>query len=135
MSMPDHIILSNGSVTGFTRIFCQKGLSCSWETAKLDCFVLLEWENPHTYRKYLTHLESWQRGPGGRGNDTPWLQVPAARSFEELPCFRVKFSNIHPASESDFLSGIFFGGIYCYANFFCYANFSIVFKPIFLGEG
>ena len=47
----------------------------------------------------------------------------------------MKFSNIHPASESDFLSGIFSGGSYCYANFFCYANFSIVFKPIFLGGG
>ena len=65
MSMPDHIILSNSMVTGFTRIFCQKGLSCSWKTAKLDCFVLPEWENPHTYRKYLSHFESWQRGPGG----------------------------------------------------------------------
>ena len=47
----------------------------------------------------------------------------------------MKFSNIHPASESDFLSGIFSGGIYCYANFFCYANFSIVFKPFFGGRG
>ena len=72
MSMPDHIILSNSRVTGFTRIFCQKGLSWSWKTANLDCFVLPDLENPHTYRKYLTHLESWQRGPGGRGgNDTP----------------------------------------------------------------
>ena len=51
----------------------------------------------------------------------------------ELPCFGVKFSNIHPASESDFLPGIFSGGIYCYANFFCYANFSIVLKPILFG--
>ena len=56
--------------------------------------------------------------------------------FLELPCFGVKFSNIHPASESGFLPGIFFwGGIYCYANFFCYANFSIVFKPIFFWGG
>ena len=55
--------------------------------------------------------------------------------LKRLPCFGVKFSNIHPASESDFLSGIFSGGIYCYANFFCYANFSIVFKPIFFGGG
>ena len=47
----------------------------------------------------------------------------------------MKFSNIHPALESDFLSGICSEGIYCYANFFCYANFSIVFKPIFLGGG
>ena len=44
------------------------------------------------------------------GNDTPRLRVPAARIFKELPCFGVKFSNIHPASESDFLSGIFSGG-------------------------
>ena len=45
----------------------------------------------------------------------------------------MKFSNIDPASESDFLSAIFWG-IYCYANFFCYANFSVVFKPV-LGGG
>ena len=53
---------------------------------------------------------------------------------EFLKSFGVKFSNIHPASESDFFQGLF-RGIYCYANFFCYANFSIVFKPIFLGGG
>ena len=47
----------------------------------------------------------------------------------------MKCSNIHPASESDFLSGIFFGGNLLLCKFFCYANFSIVFKPIFLGEG
>ena len=47
----------------------------------------------------------------------------------------MKFSNIHPASESGFLPEIFSGGAYCYANCFCYANFSIVFKPIFLGGG
>ena len=56
--------------------------------------------------------------------------------FLELPCFGVKFSNIHPASESDFLPGNFLrGGSYCYVNFFFYANFSIVLKPIFLGGG
>ena len=49
--------------------------------------------------------------PGGGGNDTPGLRVPAARIFKELPCFGVKFSNIHPASESDFLSGIFGGNL------------------------
>ena len=47
----------------------------------------------------------------------------------------MKFSNINPASKFDFLSGIFFGGNYCYANFFCHANFSIVLKPNFLGGG
>ena len=57
------------------------------------------------------------------------------QNFKELPCFGVKFSNIHPASESDVLPGIFSGGIYCYANFFCYANFSIAFKPIFFWGG
>ena len=36
--------------------------------------------------------------------------VPAARIFKELPCFGVKFSNIHPASESGFLPGVFSGG-------------------------
>ena len=52
----------------------------------------------------------------------------------------MKFSNIHPASESGFLLGNFSGGgVYCYANFFCYANFSIVFycfqTNCFLGRG
>ena len=73
--------------------------------------------------------------PGGGGNDTP-LRVPPTRSFEELPCFGVKFSNIHPASESGFLSEIFSfsGGAQnlLLNKFFCYANFSIVLKP-FLG--
>ena len=47
--------------------------------------------------------------PGGRGggNDTPWLWVLPP---EFLTCFGVKFSNIHPASESGFLQGIFSGG-------------------------
>ena len=45
-------------------------------------------------------------GGGGGGNDTPWLRVPATRIFKELPCFGVKFSNTHPASESGFLPGI-----------------------------
>ena len=79
--------------------------------------------------------DSSRLDPGGGGNDTPFLRVPAARIFKESPCFGVKFSSIHSASESDFLSGIFSGGIYCYANFFCYAKFSIVFKPIFFGGG
>ena len=47
---------------------------------------------------------------GGGGNDIPCSRVPAARIFKELPCFGVKFSNIHPASESGFLPGIFLGG-------------------------
>ena len=91
-----------------------------------------EMENIHWNEMFLKPAQSPR---GGGGNDTPWLRVPAARIFKELPCFGVTFSNIHPASESDFLSGIFSGGIHCYANFFCYANFSIVFKPFFWGEG
>ena len=47
----------------------------------------------------------------------------------------MKFSNIHPASESDFLPGIFLGESIVMQILFCYANFSIVFKPIFLGGG
>ena len=42
---------------------------------------------------------------GGKG-----VMIPAARIFKESPCLGVKFSNIHPASESDFLSGSFLGG-------------------------
>ena len=93
------------------------------------------WLLIHWLTKELSRWNSCKRiiDPGG-GNDIPWLRVPAARIFRELPCFGVKFSNIHPASESDF-QGFFQGEIYCYANFFCYANFSIVFKPIFGGRG
>ena len=47
-------------------------------------------------------------GGGGRGvmtlHDYGYLPL---ESSKELPCFGVKFSNIHPASESGFLSGIF----------------------------
>ena len=42
--------------------FFARKVSFSWKTAKLDSFVLPEWENQHTYRKYLTYLESRQRG-------------------------------------------------------------------------
>ena len=46
----------------------------------------------------------------------------------------MKFSNIHPASESDFLSGIFSGGNLLLCKFLLLCYFSVVFKPIFLGE-
>ena len=39
-----------------------KKVSFSWKTAKLDSFVLPQWENQHTYRKYLIYLVSRQRG-------------------------------------------------------------------------
>ena len=40
----------------------------------------------------------------------PWGGGGGTRIFlKELPCFGVKFSNIHPALESDFLPGIFLG--------------------------
>ena len=42
--------------------FFAKKNSFSWKTEKLGSFVLPEWENKHTYRKYLTYLESRQRG-------------------------------------------------------------------------
>ena len=42
--------------------FFAKKVSFSWKTAKLDSFVLPEWENQHTYRKYITYSESRQRG-------------------------------------------------------------------------
>ena len=58
--------------------------------------------------------------------------------FKELSCFGVKFSNIHPASESGFLPGIFFGeSIVMQISFFMliFLLFSIVFKPIVFGGG
>ena len=50
MSMSDHI-----KQWIFQEFFANK-VSFSWKTAKLDSFVLLEWENQHTYRKYFTYL-------------------------------------------------------------------------------
>ena len=55
---------------------------------------------PPLSKQWAYWLPAW-------GNDTPWLRVPATRIFKELPCFGVKFSNIHPTSEFGFLSGIF----------------------------
>ena len=47
----------------------------------------------------------------------------------------MKFSDIHPDSESGVLPEIFFwgGGIYCFANFFCYANFLLFSNQFFWG--
>ena len=53
MSMSDHIkqrVLQ-------LEFFAHK-VSFYWKTAKLDSFVLPEWENQHTCRKYFTCLES-----------------------------------------------------------------------------
>ena len=55
MSMSDHIKQK------VLQEFCQT-VSFLWKMAKLDSFVLLEWENQHTYRNYLTYLESRQFG-------------------------------------------------------------------------
>ena len=72
--------------------------------------------------------------PGGWvGNDTPRLRVPAARIFKELPCFGVKFSNIHPASESDFLSGIFSGESIVIRISFVMLIFLLFSNPFFWG--
>ena len=56
MSMSDHIkqqVLQN---------FFAKKVSFPRKTEKLDSFILPQWENQHTYRNYLTYLESRQRG-------------------------------------------------------------------------
>ena len=69
------------------------------------------------------------------GNDTPQLWVPATRIFKEVPCFGVKFSNIHPASESDFLSGIFSGESIVMQISFVMLIFLLFSEPILLGGG
>ena len=51
MSMPDHI-----KQQVLQEFFAKKCVIL------LDSFVLPEWENQYTYRKYLTYLESRQRG-------------------------------------------------------------------------
>ena len=56
MSMSDHI-----EQWVLQEFFANK-VSFSRKMAKLDSFVLQEWENQHTYRKYFTYLESRQRG-------------------------------------------------------------------------
>ena len=56
MSMSDHI-----KQQVLQEFFAEK-VSFSWKMAKLGSFVLPEWENQHTYRKYVTYLESRQRG-------------------------------------------------------------------------
>ena len=38
--------------------FFVKKVSFSWKTAKLDSCVLPEWQNKHTYRKYLFEVET-----------------------------------------------------------------------------
>ena len=47
--------------------------------------------------------------PGGGGVMTLSLRVSATRIFKELPCFGVKFSNIHLPRSLAFFQG-FFGG-------------------------
>ena len=56
MSMSDHI------KQRVLQDFFANKVSFSWKTGKLDSFVLPEWENQHTYRKYFAYLESRQRG-------------------------------------------------------------------------
>ena len=47
MSMSDHIKQQ------ILQEFFAKKVSFSWKTAKLDSSVLPEWENQHTYQKFL----------------------------------------------------------------------------------
>ena len=56
MSMSDHIKQQ------VSQEFFAIKVSFSCKTTKLDSFVLPEWENQHTYRNYLTYLESRQGG-------------------------------------------------------------------------
>ena len=56
MSMSDHIKQQVAQ-----EVFSKK-VSFSWKTAKLDPFVLSEWEKQQTYRKYVIFPESRQRG-------------------------------------------------------------------------
>ena len=65
MSMPDHIILSNSRVTGFTRIFCQK---VSHGPGKLQIWIVLFYQIWRTRTHIENILPIWSRGsvaPGG----------------------------------------------------------------------
>ena len=50
MSMSDH------TKQRLLQEFFANKVSFSWKTAKLDSFVLPEWDNQHTYRKYFTYF-------------------------------------------------------------------------------
>ena len=50
MSMSDHI-----KQRVLQEFFANK-VSFFWKTAKLDSFVLPEWENQHTYKNFFTYL-------------------------------------------------------------------------------
>ena len=52
MRMSDHIKQQVAQ-----ELFAKK-VSCSWKTAKLEFFVLSEWEKQQAYRKYVTHFKS-----------------------------------------------------------------------------
>ena len=56
MSMSDHI-----EQRVLQEFFANK-VSFPWKTAKLNYFVLPEWENQHTYRNFFTYLQSTQHG-------------------------------------------------------------------------
>ena len=56
MSMSDHIKQQ------VAQEFFGKRVSFSSKTAKVNSFVLQEWEKQQTYRKYFTYSESRQRG-------------------------------------------------------------------------
>ena len=75
------------------------------------------------------------RGGGGRSNNIPSLRVPAARIFKELPCFGVKFLNIHTASEFDFLSGILSGESIVMQISFLILIFLLFSNQFFWGRG
>ena len=55
-SMSDHIKQL------MVQEFFAKKVSFSWNTAKLDSFVLSEWKKQKIYRNYVTLSESRQRG-------------------------------------------------------------------------
>ena len=56
MSMSDHIKQQ------VVQVFFAKKVSFSWKKAKLNSFVLWEWEKQQTYRKYVTYSASRQCG-------------------------------------------------------------------------
>ena len=56
MSMSDHIKQQ------MVQEFFAKKVSFFWKMARLDYFVLSEWEKKQLYQKYVTHSESRQRG-------------------------------------------------------------------------
>ena len=108
MSMSDHIKQQ------VLQEFFAKKVLFSWKKEKLDSFVLPEWENQHTYRKYLFVVEA------------AWHTVLICCTMcgteqpKEQPQIGDRGSN--PVAINQFLIFFFSNGSICSRSLFLFAN-------------